>query len=144
MKKIALLALLLSGCASNSQPVSSPPTPAPRIASDTTNDVMWVCSEEEVNDSLVWIKCDFARTTNRDSSACLKISYNNNEVNSVSNGWNWISITKRVPICSGLLTATQHEATKYVAFIKREREVLNEYCGNNLTKCTLTAHAIEP
>lgn len=139
MKRAALLALLLAGCTSNYNPPTVVPTPPVRIAYNYTKDIMWVCSEEEVNNSLVWIKCDFVRTIASPANVCISVSYYSDLVP----GWDWADVASK-KVCSGDLTDSKYESTKYIAFNKYERKTLNEFCGNNLTKCTLTAHATEP
>lgn len=99
------------------------------IALGTDGKVNWSCKLEELNDSLVWVKCDFHNSKTVPESACTKVGFFNNQTNKL--------VVESRKVCSGPL-AVGATSTNYAAFIKENRVALRA-CGELLDLCVMLA-----
>lgn len=131
MKKFLIICLCLTGCVT--APLIQSKDVQPEFDHEsvgTANNVYWYCSQNEVNDSLVWVVCDFKNASSEPAHICLDVSYSG-KGKTVSNHRN---------ICSSVMEPGE-VFTNYAAFIndkkQNERARLNELCGKNMEGCSL-------
>lgn len=134
MKYLVLLFTLLSlsGCFHatfyDTKPVQPPPI---MVATGTDGDLDWRCELKELDESLVWVQCDFHNQTIAWAAAqnCVRVSFYNESDGKL------VAQSRRV--CSGLLPY-QASSTNYAAFEKENRKALRK-CGERLSSCVMLA-----
>jgi len=133
MKYLLLLALV--GCATaNLAPTPTPSLPEPpstdqsTLGFDSDGEMGFTCYQSEVTPALVWDECHFHNFSDKSREMCLTLSYRV--------GGARIATSRE--LCSGPLDSGQTK-DNYAAFIKTDRKVLEENCGPNMIRCTLTA-----
>lgn len=135
MKKFLLvLPLLLAGCfhATWSDKPAAPQVPDHPVilAKGTNKDVNWTCSLEQLNESLVWVQCDFENQQKHQvPSACVRVSF-------YDEGSGRLVVEGR-PVCSGIMQPGD-VSQRYVAFQKENRVTLRK-CGELLDLCVMLA-----
>lgn len=104
-----------------------------KISSGMRNGVRWECSQEESNDKLVWIKCQFNNLSPLPNyygttKICVNLSYSNPDNQQV--------VAAIKPICSSnLMPGEQSEG--FVAFRNVQRQNLNTLCGVDGQACSM-------
>lgn len=133
MRKFLLaLPLLLVGCFHetwNDKPAVPEPQVPVIIARGTDGITSWACNVEELNDALVWVKCDFHNGKPVTESACIKVGFYDNATGK--------PVVESRRFCSGVLTPNDN-STQYAAFIKENRRTLRR-CGELLDLCVMLA-----
>ena len=106
---------------------SLPPIPPSMTDMGLTENVSWVCYEEDYNPDLLWITCDFHNKTKQAQQMTLDISIHDR---------NNILLDHR-PISSGAIQPGGMTKQGYTSFTKKRRDALLIKCGNNSSQCTL-------
>src|ERR1700722_20183548 len=102
MRGATLCALFLVGCAYQTaalppaMPGEEPMKPSKTVASSGSNErgIAWQCRQEDFNDNLIWIECQFQNTSNAPGRACLQAILSDDQQNEVS---------RSHVICSGMM-----------------------------------------
>jgi hypothetical protein len=89
----------------------------------------WSCEETDVNDSLIWVRCDFHNTSPFGQEACIRIIFNDNVTRQ--------EVVESRKLCSGPLWAGGTNEN-YAAFFKEKRQTLAQSCGPQLQNCYMT------
>jgi hypothetical protein len=132
--KLLLLPLFISilSCDGNGLPAASPlenPAAVPvQVVLGNEFGVSYECEQQEINDSLVWVSCDFTNNSQTRASVCVNVNY--------ANGYEVVYNHRAT--CSGVLEP-QQTIRNYAAFDKHdeERTALNKLCGHRLMNCKL-------
>lgn len=116
---------------------SAEPTP-PQYSSGIYKGVHWGCSQEEVNNKLVWVKCDFENVSTKLVNICINVGYR------ASDEYSGYVVNHRV-LCTGLLMPNSR-TENYAAFVDYkdkldERSALRNLCGHNLKYCYMITFA---
>ena len=126
MKFWPLALLFLIGCADTQYiPLRAP---GPHVSS-SFQDMTWVCEETDVNDALVWVRCEFRNNSPPIKNVCIKVIYSTRPGPTTST-----IVAESRDICSGPLWAGGTNEN-YAAFFKENRKLLAQTCGPNLEKC---------
>lgn len=134
MRYIGLL--LLASCQTTYQvSIQEPNTIPQQITTGSANGIDWKCTQEEVNDRLVWIDCNFTNSSKKTSSVCINIAY------TALNGYSGFVSNDRSTCSCGLPPGTSHD--NYVAFIKDERIRLDNLCGTKLNDCAMISFKVD-
>lgn len=138
MKYLLFILLLLTGCFhyvwNDPSAIENPPPSPVQVAKGTDGEVSWVCQQQEVNESMVMIQCDFHNNLITDkthimSQTCIRISYYNEITTEL--------VAESKKVCSGWL-ATGADSSGNAAFIKDKRRALQK-CGTDLRSCVMLA-----
>lgn len=118
--------IMLLGCAP-AQTYTPPKAPGP-VATGSFRDMEWNCEETDINDVLVWVRCEFRNNAPPIKEVCIKVVYDN------------IAESKEVvesrELCSGpLWSGGTYE--NYAAFFRESRKTLADGCGPKLEKCRM-------
>lgn len=122
-----LLLLMLAGCVQTTwkQEVQSPPGPRTAMSWSPDHKIGYSCQQQDVNQALVWVECDFHNFSARTDDICIEVVYRQGKR----------EIARSRPLC-GIILA-QEVDTNYAAFNKERRQALT-VCGPKLEMCTLT------
>lgn len=136
MKKLFFL-LLMFGC-HTVEPAVVPQTET-RVSVhehsvvSTEDPVRYVCSQLEVNESLIWVRCEFLNTSDTPNEVCLKVEYRSLLTNK--------SVLGR-KTCSGRLLGGK-SSENFVAFSNADRKKVDALCGKTMDKCAMSAVEVE-
>lgn len=128
MKYLSLVLFLLTGCFHATW--YDNPAPSNWVGAavySNVNGVQVKCQEEEVNDKLVWIPCDFTNLTSEARRACINVSYFKNDTSS--------EVVSGRQICT--LLSPNEQSRNYEAFITNKRDILTASCGVDLAFCRM-------
>lgn len=135
MKKLCLLLLML-GCNTVEPVVPQTETHVHEHSIVSTKDpIRYVCSQLDVNENLVWVRCEFLNTSDASGEVCLKVEYRS-------------LLTDKFVLgrktCSGRLLAGK-SSENFVAFTNTDktRVRVNTLCGAMMDKCTMNAVEVE-
>jgi hypothetical protein len=132
--------MLLVGCASEDRyyaPEARPDTYTglPSMSSGSYNGVEWICGADEINDDLVWVRCNFHNVSISNREVCLRVGYKR-PTELLTNDQSFV-LSDRIG-CSGMLDPDQR-SENYFAFQKEARKRLDQVCGTGLKLCKLKA-----
>src|ERR1700743_4011646 len=112
MKKFLLLCLCLVGCpASPPSVIDGQHLSQEHKSMGVDNHIYWTCNQEDANESLVWVVCDFRNLSAESGRVCLDVSYNNNGK----------SVSNHRAVCSSMLPPGQ-SFTNFAAFVNDKHQ----------------------
>jgi hypothetical protein len=125
MKYLLLVLLTLAGCVPeyNIVPVSKTEV---HSSTGIAHQLTWRCQEEDINDKLVWVECDFKNYAPYINNVCINVSYISRQTIT--------EVAGSRQMCTGPLWSNA-ETANYAAFVKEQREALNKACGPKLVNC---------
>ena len=123
--KYLLLLLALTSCTTTKAVV---PANVEVVHSSTgiAHQLTWRCQEEDINDKLVWVECDFKNYAPYINNVCINVSYISRQTIT--------EVAGSRQMCTGPLWSNA-ETANYAAFVKEQREALNKACGPKLVNC---------
>lgn len=129
---ILILTLFTISCAPVRYWQSQDPAFKPQVVGGTAETVAWACKEDQMNDKLIWIECEFHNRSyiKTVDSVCLEVSYTSFTTQK--------EVAKSRKVCSGVLTPNE-KTFNYAAFIKKQRELLISVCGLDNSSCYMSA-----
>lgn len=136
-KLLVPLCMLVLSCGGNglnaASPLENPDAVPVQIAFGDHNGIQYECRQLEINESLVWVSCDFSNNSHARTSICVNVEY--------ANGIGVVYNHRAT--CSGTLSPGQ-TITNYAAFDKHndERTALKKLCGHRLMNCQLQVEVL--
>ena len=116
--------VLLVAC--ESAPPLLPAQPPGPTAGGHAYDMSWSCEETDVNNTLVWVRCEFANYQQPIKEACIRVTYKDRDSHQ--------NVAESRNLCSGPLWAGG-TSENYAAFFRENRVALAKFCGPQLEKC---------
>jgi hypothetical protein len=136
MKYLLFTLLLLAGCGAQTwqapTAIENPQHRTMFVARGTNGVNSWSCTDEEVNDKLVWVRCGFinqwpAIAGKSTANSCVRVGFYTEE--------GGLPIAQSRQVCSGPLQAGG-TSINYAAFTGKERSALKR-CGSSLNYCVM-------
>jgi hypothetical protein len=134
--KYFLLLLLLTGCVDQNlyNHTFTPQIDHGPPSYGYLNGVNWRCSEEEINEKLVWIECKFTNYSySRVEKFCIQVGYDENKSKQ--------EVLHSRRVCTSSLDPDEN-FVNYAAFIREKRNRLTEFCGVELAGCYMTTKEV--
>ena len=132
MKYFLFSLLFLTGCVTY-QVNTLPHAPGPTSIGFVDN-MEWSCEETDVNDALVWVRCEFHNGNPPSPEVCIQVTFNDNMTRQ--------EVIESRRMCSGPLWAGG-SYENHAAFFKEKRIALTQACGPKLENCFMTTKIVK-
>lgn len=119
----------LIACSSQPTITADPPEVPIQIARGTNGKINWSCELQELDEQHAKVRCSFSNDSDVANNACIRVSYYNEQTDTL--------ISESNQICSGNLNPEKSEI-KDAVFVKNNRKALQK-CGELLDLCVMLA-----